>query len=173
MSVSIIPTVNPVYAERLSRRRSSDHSELWDLLDLVYDPEMPGVSIWELGILQQVHYQPPQVVVVITPTYSGCPAVDTIRDDVVHCLQQAGYQQVQVKVALAPAWETDMISPQGRRKMLQLQIAPPTDEEHQAVACPLCASTDTQVISQFGSTACKALYQCNHCLETFDHFKKL
>ena len=172
---NIIPTLNPVYAERRAMREQSAHSEIWKLLDQVYDPELPGLTIWDLGILQDVkQLADDSWQIVITPTYSGCPAVDAISDDIKTAMQDGGYEKVSVKVALAPAWTTDMMSPRGAAHLKSIQIAPPiADDDHQLPACPLCDSPNTHLISQFGSTACKALYQCNDCHEPFDYFKTL
>ncbi len=170
-TTEIIPTLHPVFAERVSFRNNSSYSELWRILDKVYDPELPGLTLWDLGVLQDVQQVNECITVVITPTYSGCPAVDTMSEDSIKALNQAGYSKVEVSVVLAPAWSTDMISPAGKQQLQALHIAPPSDSGK--VACPVCSSDDTQVLSEFGSTACKAMYRCNQCLEVFDYFKKL
>ncbi|MGX5202148.1 1,2-phenylacetyl-CoA epoxidase subunit PaaD [Aliikangiella sp. IMCC44632] len=168
-TAQIIPTHNPVFAQRLALRRKSEHADIWNLLDQVYDPELPGLTIWDLGILQNVEQESDYWVITITPTYSGCPAVDAIKDDVVKALSAAGIDKVKVKVALAPAWTTEMMSPQGKAHLKSIQIAPPNEQNN--VVCPLCESDDTLLVSQFGSTACKAMYQCKSCSEIFDYFK--
>ncbi len=165
----LIPTLNPVYAERLKLRRQSANSAVWDLLDQVYDPELPGLTIWDLGILQNVQKTKNGWKIDITPTYSGCPAVDAIEQDVKKVLTSANLSNVEVKVVLSPAWSTEMMSPAGKAHLKSIQIAPP--DEQDIVECPVCDSQETQLISQFGSTACKALYQCKSCLEAFDYFK--
>lgn len=167
----IIPTLHPVFAKRQAFRANAKNQQLWQVLDQVFDPELPGVTLWDLGVLQDIQCDQQQIIVLITPTYSGCPAVDAMSQDVVAALNQAGFESVSVKVVLAPAWNTDMISPAGKEQLKALNIAPPDDNDH--VECPVCASHDTQVLSQFGSTACKALYRCQNCLEVFDYFKKL
>lgn len=169
--MNTIPTVNPVYAERRKFRADSKHSQLWDMLDVVCDPELPGLTIWDLGVLQDVTVDGEQIEVVITPTYSGCPAVDAMKADITSALNAQGYQQVKVKVALSPAWGTDMISPAGKQHLAKIHIAPPQADDEPS--CPVCGSENTSVLSQFGSTACKALHRCDDCFETFDYFKRL
>jgi len=166
---TIIPTLNPVFAQRRAYRNDSQYSVVWDLLDQVHDPELPGLTIWDLGILQDVKKVDDVWVIDVTPTYSGCPAVETINDDIVTAMSNAGYKNVKVNLVLAPAWSTEMMSPAGKAHLKRINIAPPHEADH--VACPLCDSSNTKLISQFGSTACKALYQCNDCLENFDYFK--
>lgn len=166
-----IPTINPVFAKRRAFRLASDHQKIWNILDGVYDPELPGLTIWDLGVLQDVQIEEDNITVVITPTYSGCPAVDAMSQDVKKALKSEGYLNVRVKVALAPAWCTDMISPAGKLQLASLHIAPPNEKDEPA--CPVCHSKNTQLLSQFGSTACKALYSCQDCSETFDYFKNL
>ena len=171
MTVDVIPTVNPVYAKRRQARVNSEFAHLFDVLDKMYDPELPGLTIWDLGVLQDVSLTDDVCEVVITPTYSGCPAVDAMSADIKTVMHEAGYTNIKVKVALAPAWGTDMISPAGKQQLSSLQIAPPQEDD--APACPVCGSENTKVLSQFGSTACKALHQCDDCFETFDYFKRL
>lgn len=171
MSVDVIPTVNPVYAKRRQARVNSPFVHLFDVLDTVYDPELPGLTIWDLGVLQDVSLTEDVCEVTITPTYSGCPAVDAMTADIITAMTAAGFHNTKVKVALAPAWGTDMISPQGKQQLASLQIAPPQEDD--APNCPVCGSSNTQVLSQFGSTACKALHRCDDCFETFDYFKRL
>jgi len=168
---TLIPTVNPVYASRKSMRDQSAYQDVWSVLDNVFDPELPGLTIWDLGILQDVKKTGNGWEIVITPTYSGCPAVDAISDDIKTEMQNAGYKNTNVKVVLAPAWTTDMMSPAGAKQLRSINIAPPTEDD--APHCPVCDSKDTRLISQFGSTACKALYQCQSCHEPFDYFKQL
>lgn len=171
MVSQLIPIVGHVYAERRKYRNDSNHTELWDLLDDVHDPELPGLTIWDLGVLQDVKRDGDNVTVVITPTYSGCPAVETMSDDVKAALRNAGFSEVKVEVALSPAWGTDMMSPQGKAHLAKISIAPPVESDQPD--CPVCGSANTFVISQFGSTACKALHQCRDCFETFDYFKRI
>lgn len=170
---TVIPTLNPVYAQRLAKRNQSSHQKVWNVLDQVHDPELPGLTIWDLGVLQNVELEISGSETIwrveITPTYSGCPAVEVMASDVKSAMQQAGYAPVVVKVVLSPPWSTDMMSPNGKQHLKSISIAPPDNQDK--VHCPLCDSAQTKVISQFGSTACKALYQCEDCLEFFDYFK--
>lgn len=168
---NVIPTLHPVFAERVSFRNNSDCGEIWKVLDTVYDPELPGLTLWDLGVLQNVRQENEMITVVITPTYSGCPAVDAMSEDAIIALHDAGFEKVNVDVVLSPAWTTDMISPAGKKQLKALHIAPPSHDEH--VHCVVCNSRDTEVLSEFGSTACKAMYRCNHCMEVFDYFKTL
>jgi len=171
LSENVIPTLTPVFAKRRAYRMQSAFKNVWDILDNVFDPELPGLTIWDLGILQDVQFEDNQWLIKVTPTYSGCPAVDMINDDIKTEMAKAGFNDVVVNVVLSPAWETDMISPEGRAHLKSISIAPPEDDD--VVCCPQCDSANTKLISQFGSTGCKALYQCNDCFEAFDYFKKL
>ncbi|MEQ8691046.1 MAG: 1,2-phenylacetyl-CoA epoxidase subunit PaaD [Pseudomonadales bacterium] len=151
------------------RRRQSANPELWQLLDQVKDPEVPVLSIWELGVLQDVAVTDNGTVqVTLTPTYSGCPALTMMAETVTETLRANGYPEVEVVTQLAPAWTTDWLTIAAREKLRGYGIAPPG-----SVRCPQCDSTEVQLISEFGSTACKALYRCGTCLEPFDHFKAL
>ncbi len=165
----IIPTLNPIFAKRRAFRNDSKFAEIWNLLDSVYDPELPGLTIWDLGILQDIKLIDDIWQIDITPTYSGCPAVETINQDIKTVMHNAGYEKVKVNVILAPAWSTEMMSPKGKAHLKSIHIAPPNEADQ--VSCPVCESNNTQVVSQFGSTACKALYQCKDCFEHFDYFK--
>ena len=149
-----------------------------DLVATVPDPELPMITIEELGILREVRVVPDgRVVVEITPTYSGCPAMDAIRTDVLARLAAAGFNDAEVRLVLAPAWTTDWITPAGRAALSRHGIAPPNPAGPVAlrlsVRCPWCGSPDTHEVSRFGSTACKALWSCRACLEPFDHVKAL
>ncbi len=147
----------------------------------VPDPELPLVTIEELGILRSVSVDPAtgRVTVEITPTYLGCPALDTIRADVVSALREAGYGDVAVTTVLSPAWSTDLITESGRAKLAAAGIAPPSPVGagpvalRLSVACPHCGALDTEEISAFGSTACKALWRCRACREPFERVKPL
>jgi ring-1,2-phenylacetyl-CoA epoxidase subunit PaaD len=155
--------------------------QVWQWLDEVSDPEIPVLSILDLGVVRDVEVHDNSCRIMITPTYSGCPAMKTIEDDIVAKLKEEGVNQVTVDVVLSPAWTTDWISANGRIKLLDYGIAPPVDEVDKSVlfsdppkvSCPRCSSTNTRMVSLFGSTACKAQYQCNACLEPFDYFKCL
>jgi ring-1,2-phenylacetyl-CoA epoxidase subunit PaaD len=151
-----------------------------EIVAAVPDPEVPVLTIDDLGILRDVTVKPTgRVLVTITPTYSGCPAIDAIKADVVSALREAGHDDVHVELVLSPAWTTDWMSAEGRRKLLEYGIAPPTPRAAEGAAipltltvrCPQCGSPDTQELSRFGSTACKSLWACRSCREPFDHFK--
>jgi ring-1,2-phenylacetyl-CoA epoxidase subunit PaaD len=144
----------------------------------VVDPEVPVLTIEDLGVLRDVSVDAGRVTVTITPTYSGCPAVDAIRDDLLLALTEAGFDDIDVRLTLAPAWTTDWMSDAGKEKLRAYGIAPPTGRAAVgpirvalAVKCPRCGSLDTRELARFGSTSCKALYECRACLEPFDHFK--
>jgi ring-1,2-phenylacetyl-CoA epoxidase subunit PaaD len=137
------------------------------VLATVPDPEIPVLSVVDLGIVRAV--EPDRVL--ITPTYTGCPATQVIERDIRAALDAAGYRQVRVETVLAPPWTTDWISAEGRRKLLEYGIAPPLQAGEREVACPQCGSRDTVEISRFGSTPCKALWRCRSCAEPFDLFK--
>ena len=139
----------------------------------VVDPELRVVTIEELGVLRQVDVGPGgRVTVTITPTYSGCPAMDVIRSDIADAVRAAGHPDVEVVTVLSPPWSTDMISSSGREKLAAAGIAPPGAVLLAiTVRCPRCGSPDTEELSRFGSTACKALWRCRACAEPFDHIK--
>ena len=175
-SLGRIALIDAEVLDRLELREQSACGDLWRILDEVMDPEIPVLSIWDLGVLRNVERDAGLITVVITPTYSGCPAMQAIEDDVYAALRRHGYQDVRVETRLAPAWTTDWMSEVGRARLRAYGIAPPVGRaEHGdfdvAVACPHCGAADTRRISEFGSTACKALYQCKACLEPFDYFK--
>ncbi len=141
----------------------------------VVDPEIPVLTIEDMGIVRRVDVIGAAVEVDITPTYSGCPAMDRIRDDIVDALNGAGFDTVRVRIVYSPAWTTDWMSENGRRKLTAYGIAPPGPVEPapQEVVCPRCSSDETRQVSEFGSTACKALMVCTSCGEPFDRFKEL
>ena len=152
-----------------------------EVVATVPDPELPVVTIEDLGILRDVEvHDDGHVLVTITPTYSGCPAMDAIRADIASVLAGEGYDDVTVDVVLSPAWTTDWMSEEGRRRLEEYGVAPPAPRvPGQAVPvtltlrCPQCGSPDTRELSRFGSTACKSLWVCNACREPFDHFKTI
>ena len=159
-------------------------AQAWTVVAAVPDPEIPVVTIEDLGILRSVARRNGLIVVAITPTYTGCPATLAIRLAVETALLEAGIAGAKVETQLAPPWSTDDITAEGRRKLKDFGIAPPGRRSRDGaaagglftqdtVACPRCASTDTQRISEFGSTACKALWRCAACREPFDYFKCL
>lgn len=158
---------------------------IWSLLQEVNDPEVPVLSVIDLGIVRDVIVNKSgaedEIEVVITPTYSGCPAMDVIRMNIRMVLLEHGYKNVKISTILSPAWTTDWMSPAGKEKLKAYGIAPPNPKqqvcnthlfaEDEAVQCPHCNSYNTRRISEFGSTACKSLFQCNDCHEPFDYFK--
>ncbi len=146
-------------------------SQIYQWLDTVKDPEIPVVSIQDLGILQQVRIKGSGVEVDIIPTYSGCPAMYAIQSDIKKALAAHGIDAVTINLVNDPVWNTDMISNKGKSAMKTYGIAPPLGADETLIKCPQCGSEDTTCISQFGSTACKALYRCQSCLEPFDYFK--
>jgi len=161
-----------------------NHQKIWGLLDQVNDPEVPVLSIVDLGIVRDVQCSElnnTSVTITVTPTYSGCPAMDMIRMQIRMMLLENGFREITIETVLFPAWTTDWMSVTGKQKLKTYGIAPPhalqqvchTDlfQQEEAIECPLCSSYNTRMISQFGSTACKSLYQCNNCSEPFDYFK--
>jgi ring-1,2-phenylacetyl-CoA epoxidase subunit PaaD len=166
--------------ERVARPRPDTEPErsVWDAAATVNDPEVPVLSIEDLGVLRAARLVEGLPVVDITPTYSGCPAVDTIRDDIVTALDEHGFPGARVNVVLSPAWTTDWMSEEGRRKLEEHGIAPPARRAGSVVSldfgirCPRCGSLHTRQLARFGSTSCKALYVCQRCREPFDHFKE-
>jgi ring-1,2-phenylacetyl-CoA epoxidase subunit PaaD len=160
----------------------------WAVAETVTDPELPVLTLADLGVLREVVAgQDGTVTVSITPTYSGCPALHAMRDDLVHALSDAGYQRVEVRVVLHPAWTTDRMSDSGRRKLAAAGIAPPgavsarragpvpltLTAPPRRVYCPRCGSAETERLSDFSGTACKSLRRCRACREPFEHFKEL
>ncbi len=146
---------------------SARASELWSILASVPDPEIPVLSITDLGIVREVGEDR----VVLTPTYTGCPATQVIERMVREALDAAGLGGVRIETTLTPPWTTDWISPEGRDKLRAYGIAPPTARGDRTVHCPQCGSGETEEISRFGSTPCKALWRCRSCAEPFDLFK--
>jgi ring-1,2-phenylacetyl-CoA epoxidase subunit PaaD len=155
--------------------------QAWQVLARVADPEIPVISVTELGIVRDVRTDDATVEVVVTPTYSGCPATELIEASIAAALREAGARDVRIRTQLAPAWTTDWIAPEALEKLRRYGIAPPAaarDGEQPLafvphIACPLCGSRDTERLSQFGATACKALYRCRDCREPFEYFKPL
>jgi ring-1,2-phenylacetyl-CoA epoxidase subunit PaaD len=154
---------------------------IYNILREVTDPEVPVLSILDLGIVRDIKVTDDLVEVIITPTYSGCPAMDVISMNIRMALLQAGFTNISIKQVLSPAWTTDWMTEEGKQKLKAYGIAPPQYKQvvcepelfgkEEAIQCPLCNSYNTRLVSQFGSTACKALYQCNDCKEPFDYFK--
>lgn len=153
-------------------------TEAWRVAGAVTDPEIPVLSIADLGVLRDVRVVDGRVEVAITPTYSGCPAMNMIALEIELALEKAGIGPVTVKTVLSPAWTTDWMTEDGRRKLRDYGIAPPAKGGgrralfgEDVVACPQCGSTDTAELAPFGSTSCKSLWQCKTCREPFDYFK--
>lgn len=155
--------------------------DIWGFLEEVYDPEVPVLTVVDLGVIRSVTLVDDLCTILITPTYSGCPAMKVIEEDIIAKLNEKGISNVKVELTLSPAWTTDWISENGKNKLREYGIAPPENEvdksvlfaEQTVVPCPRCGSKNTRMVSQFGSTACKAHYQCNDCLEPYDYFKCL
>jgi ring-1,2-phenylacetyl-CoA epoxidase subunit PaaD len=174
-----------VTSATIAERTAAD--AVWDLLRSIPDPEIPVISICDLGIVREVSADDLRTEIVITPTYSGCPAMQVIEDDIRSKLAAGGFADVHIKTVLSPAWTTDWMTDAGKAKLTSYGIAPPTHKvagdgaaivrfvtrRHAGPACPQCGSYDTERLSEFGSTACKALYRCVECREPFDYFKPI
>ncbi len=155
--------------------------DIYTLLSEIPDPEIPVISITDLGVIRDINItDPTSIDLKITPTYSGCPAMKQIEDDVRKKLKEHGFTNIKVNTIFSPPWTTDWITPEAKERLKAYGIAPPehTTEDkswltgkEKTITCPRCKSQNTKLISQFGSTACKALYQCQDCLEPFDYFK--
>ncbi|MGL5522964.1 MAG: 1,2-phenylacetyl-CoA epoxidase subunit PaaD [Aeromonas veronii] len=156
-----------------------DLRQAWAVLEQVMDPEVPVVSVVDLGIVRDLDWQAGHLHVVVTPTYSGCPATELIESDIRQALELAGFLAPNLERRLTPPWTTDWISDSGRERLRVYGIAPPSGStskrsllgESPVIACPQCGSVHTELLSEFGSTACKALYRCIDCREPFDYFK--
>ena len=142
---------------------------IWELLKTIPDPEIPAISIVDLGIVRKVYFEETTLHITVTPTYSGCPAISFMKDEITRHLELQGITNYQVNTSLAPAWTTDWMSDEVKAKLKETGIGPPSDK----INCPQCDSKKVQVVSEFGSTACKALYKCLDCLEPFHHFKQI
>lgn len=158
-----------------------NEKEIIDLLNEIPDPEIPVITIVELGVVREVNITDEKSVSIkITPTYSGCPAMKQMEDDIRSKLAEAGFENITINTIYNPAWTTDWLSDHAKEKLRKYGIAPPEEStsdksfltgKPKNITCPRCGSKDTIMVSQFGSTACKALYQCKNCLEAFDYFK--
>ncbi len=158
-----------------------DIKGIWSVLEGIPDPEIPVISVVDLGIIRKVERENGRLVISTTPTYSGCPAIDVIKTNIRIALLEAGYRNADIKTVLFPPWTTEWMSVEGKRKLKEYGIAPPhstqivcTPENFQAeeaIQCPRCNSFNTMMVSRFGSTPCKALYKCKDCDEPFDYFK--
>lgn len=181
MTVAETDTDTPPATGRATRPTDPADAWVWDIAARVNDPEIPVLSIADLGILRDARADGEDgAIVTITPTYSGCPAMDTITADVERALVSEGYLRVRVDLVLAPAWTTDWMTDEGKAKLEEYGIAAPTGRAAAgpvrvsiSVPCPNCASLRTRELSRFGSTSCKALYACQDCQEPFDYFKVL
>lgn len=151
--------------------------DVWDVLDSIVDPDIPVISIVELGLVRDVQIEEEKVLVSITPSYSSCPAMYYFKEEIPRKLSEAGIAQAEVKVLLSPAWTTDWLTDAAREKMKKHGIAPPAGQAggeivlRKHVACPWCGQQDTELRSQFGSTPCKALWFCKSCAQPFEYFK--
>lgn len=157
---------------------TESEKRIWKILEKVFDPEIPVLSVLDLGIVRDVKMNDEEVQVIITPTYSGCPAMDFIGMNITKVLEENGFANSKITQQLSPAWTTDWMTKEGKEKLKAYGIAPPVAKtfdknylENQIEECPQCQSRNTKLISVFGSTACKALYKCNDCGEPFDYFK--
>ncbi len=166
----------------MSLTASSKVSEkkIWEVLENVKDPEIPVISVVDLGIVREVNLNDNEVEVLITPTYSGCPAMSVIRLEITTALLDAGFENIKIRTVLSPAWTTKWMSEKGKKALKEYGIAPPMDDERgeadlfgemPAVECPHCGSGNTRMTNRFGSTPCKSLHQCKDCKEPFDYFK--
>jgi ring-1,2-phenylacetyl-CoA epoxidase subunit PaaD len=162
-------------------KHTIESEECWDILETIPDPEIPVISIVDLGIVRNVVTAHSETIIVITPTYSGCPAMDMIRTNIREVFEARGYGHVTIQTVLSPAWTTDWMSEAGKEKLRAYGIAPPEAMQQacnrelfmkdHSIQCPRCHSFHTKLISKFGSTACKSIHQCLDCLEPFDAFK--
>ncbi|MDZ7845547.1 MAG: 1,2-phenylacetyl-CoA epoxidase subunit PaaD [Owenweeksia sp.] len=155
-------------------------NQIWQWLEEVTDPEIPVLTVVDLGVVRHVDLSHDYPIVQITPTYSGCPAMNEIEQNIKLKLKEEGLENVEVQTVLSPPWTTDWMTERGKEKLSEYGIAPPEGSsadksvlfgKAKRVKCPHCGSTDTDMVSQFGSTACKSLYKCKDCLEPFDYFK--
>lgn len=164
---------------------AKDHpsiDELWRALEDVPDPEIPVISVVDLGIVRELQWCGDELIVTVTPTYCGCPAIEAIEHDISNALRKHGVVKLRMETRLAPAWSTDWISDRGKNALRAYGIAPPKKQvidtsglhlrrQLPSINCPRCGSVKVSCINQFGSTPCKALYRCNACMEPFDYFK--
>lgn len=160
---------------------SYTEKQVWEFLSEIPDPEIPVISIVELGVVRKVELFQNSITITITPTYTGCPAMKVFEDDIIKTLKQKGFNSVEIKMVYSPAWTTDWLSNEAKEKLKKYGIAPPIsgtqdkgilfESGPKIVPCPRCNSEKTTLKSQFGSTACKALYTCDECHEPFDYFK--
>jgi ring-1,2-phenylacetyl-CoA epoxidase subunit PaaD len=167
----------------VTRAPTTSHAELWDVLDAVMDPEVPVLSVVELGIVRDIALEDEKVTVTITPTYSGCPAMKVIEEDIATALRAHGHGRVEIRTSYSPAWTTDWIPAEAREKLRAWGIAPPSPADHDApiaigkrrpaIRCPYCGSMETSLQSEFGPTACKSIHVCRACRQPFEEFKAI
>lgn len=167
--------------QMISEENIQQSEAIWSALSAITDPEVPVLTILDLGIVRDVKINAGEIEIIITPTYTGCPAMDMIAANIRMELAAQGWQNVKITSVLSPAWTTDWMTENGKEKLKQYGIAPPNPKQqickeelfahNEAVQCPHCSSYHTHRVSEFGSTACKALYQCDDCKEPFDYFK--
>lgn len=160
----------------LSHPTNAEHL-VWERLALIPDPEVPVISILDLGIVRNVHFDGEKLEIAITPTYTGCPAMSLFRAEIEAAMHDQGFDNVEIKTVFSPAWTTDWLSEQAKEKLRKYGIAPPVKSDDPfaplpAIPCPRCGSEDTCSLSQFGATACKSLHRCNVCEEPFEYFKQ-
>ena len=170
--------MNETALNNINKSANRTEAKIWEILHSVNDPEIPVLSILDLGIVRDVNFDNELAEIIITPTYSGCPAMDFIGMNIRKTLKENGFEKIKISHQLSPAWTTDWMTEEGKQKLKSYGIAPPTSKsfdesylQNLPVQCPHCNSMNTTLISEFGSTACKAIYQCKDCAEPFDHFK--
>lgn len=172
--VALIDSFRKMHAEL-----SGIEELVWERLSLIPDPEVPVISILDLGVVRKVHYNGEKLEITITPTYTGCPAMGLFVAEIKAAMHDQGFDQVDILTVYSPAWTTDWLSPEAKEKLRKYGIAPPVQDAAgddpfappPAVPCPRCDSKNTSLVSQFGATACKALYTCDDCKEPFEYFK--
>ena len=147
--------------------QNGDTAHIWKILNTIPDPEIPVISIVELGVIRGVTFTDKSYTILITPTYSGCPAVKTFTDDIKECLKENGVRKFKLKLIYSPAWTTDWMTDKTKEKLRKYGIAPPSN----TVRCPQCNSKNVEILSEFGATACKSMCRCSNCLEPFEFFK--
>lgn len=154
--------------------------DVWIILEDVKDPEIPAVSVVEMGMVRSIGVTGKRVIVTFTPTFAGCPALQVIQDGITDTLHKSGYTDVEIKMSIAPAWSSNWISPEGREKLKSFGLAPPPRHSgdietafNQAAECPYCRSKETELKNDFGSTLCRAIYKCKSCNQPFERFKPI
>ena len=166
--------------DHLTARQKKEEQAVWDLLDRVKDPEIPVVSVVEMGIIRRIEIEGRSVTVAMTPTFSGCPALNAMQSEIISVLKQAGFEDVAIQITHDPSWTSDWITPEARQKLKTFGLAPPPIHNGkfailllETVHCPYCDSTNTSIKNSFGSSLCRAIYYCNDCQQPFEQFKPL